>query len=95
MAPNEPLPCVPKSGISRRTLLGSSAALAIVPMHWVGSSIAEETSGALTVLRHDVILRPLPRGSMGPVTIGTTGERAAFRVRDATGAMVDFRPAPG
>lgn len=76
-------------------LLGGSAALAILPVPWVGAIKAEEMSGTLSVLRHDAILHPLPRGSEGPAATGTTGERAVFRVRDAAGDMIDFRPAPG
>lgn len=89
MAPNAP----PRSGLTRRDLLGGIAAL---PALGLGNAYAAETpAGAFVVLRHDAILRPLPRGAEGPPVTGISGERAPFLVRDAAGGAVSFRPAPG
>jgi hypothetical protein len=85
-----------EGGITRRALLGGSAALALMPGLGLGTQAeAQVPPGAFAVLRHDAILRPVPRGAAAAPETGITGERAAFRVRDATGAAVDFRPAPG
>lgn len=86
-----------QSGLTRRDLLGGTAAIATLPAFLLDNARAAETpSGALVVLRHDAILRPLPRGTQGPPLVGITGERAPFLVRDAAGgAPVAFRPAPG
>jgi hypothetical protein len=92
MAPNAP----PRSGLTRRDLLGGTAAIAALPALGLGDAYAAETpAGALVVLRHDAILRPLPRGAEGPPVTGISGERAPFLVRDAAGGAVSFRPAPG
>lgn len=93
MVPNAPA----RSGLTRRGLLGGTAAIAVLPAFRFGDARAAETpAGALSVLRHDAILRPLPRGTEGPPLVGITGERAPFLVRDAAGgAPIAFRPAPG
>jgi len=85
-----------RGGITRRALLGGSAALALMPGLGLGTPADAQTPpGPLAVLRHDAILRPVPRGAAAAPATGITGERTAFRVRDANGAAVDFRPAPG
>jgi hypothetical protein len=94
MAPNAP----PRSGLTRRDLLGGTAAIVALPALRLGDDAHAATTpaGGLSVLRHDAILRPLTRGTEGPPLVGITGERTLFLVRDtAGGAPVAFRPAPG
>lgn len=93
MATNHP----PRLRLTRRALLGGTAALGTLPALGLGGPVRAETpQGGLAVLRDDAILRPLPRGAEGPPQVGISGERVPFAVRDpAGGAPVAFRPAPG